>query len=267
MHKPTTGIASEGFVLVGLLALATLTFALLGVVWASLLFLVLLCLTVFFFRDPERAVTAGENLAVSPADGKIARIAEREDPFGKGTRTCISVFMNVFNVHVNRSPVAGTLTGLLYVPGAFFNASRDRASRDNERCAWQLRDEQGLIWSFVQVAGLAARRISPRAEVGDALARGERFGMIRLGSRVDLYLPAEYAATVEIGDSVWAGQTVIARLAATGVSGAEISGEEAPAAEAPVAETPKAGTSRGKAAKAEASATDVSGAEAGTPEG
>jgi phosphatidylserine decarboxylase len=216
MRPTTTGIAHEGFVPIGFLGLTTLTFALLDCAEAALFFLILLGCAVFFFRDPERAVAAGENFAVSPADGKIVLIADREDPFGSGNRTCISIFMSVFSVHVNRSPVAGTLIGLNYFPGSFFSASHSKASRENERCAWQLRDGQGRNWSFVQVAGLLARRISPRAEVGDALARGERFGMIRFGSRVDLYLPEGYAAAVDIGDAVSAGQTVIARLAERG---------------------------------------------------
>ncbi len=211
MRKVTTGLAPEGWPCLGLLTLITLTFALLD--WDVLAFaaLILTAFALHFFRDPERAVPTAEGVAVSPADGKIIRIAEREDPFCHEPRVCVSIFMNVFNVHVNRSPVAGTVADQAYEPGAFFNAAWDKASRDNERCAWSVRDAQGENWSFVQIAGLVARRISPRAEPGDVLARGERFGMIRFGSRVDLYLPQGYSPAVGIGEHVFAGQTVIAR--------------------------------------------------------
>ena len=126
-------------------------------------------------------------------------------------RTCVSIFMNVFSVHVNRAPVSGTVEDLRYWPGKFLNAALDKASGENERCACLLRDTGGEQWTFVQIAGLIARRIVCRAEAGDTLARGQRFGMIRFGSRVDLYVPEGYLPAVSIGEKVFAGQSVIAQ--------------------------------------------------------
>jgi phosphatidylserine decarboxylase len=119
--------------------------------------------------------------------------------------------MNVFNVHVNRSPVTGTVEAVRYWPGKFLNASLDKASSDNERCAVRMRDHDGAEWTVVQIAGLVARRIVCRVAQGDALLRGERFGMIRFGSRVDLYLPEGYVPAVHEGDRVTAGMTILAR--------------------------------------------------------
>ena len=119
--------------------------------------------------------------------------------------------MNVVNVHVNRMPVAGKIEAIRYFPGAFFNAALDKASTDNERCAYLVRDEEDRPWVMVQVAGLVARRIVCRVEEGDSLARGERYGMIRFGSRVDLYLPPDYSAVVTNGDVVTAGESILAR--------------------------------------------------------
>ena len=119
--------------------------------------------------------------------------------------------MNVFNVHVNRTPVAGRVETIRYFPGAFFNAALDKASTDNERCAYLVHDAEDRPWVMVQIAGLIARRIVCRVEEGDALARGERFGMIRFGSRVDLYLPPDYRAVVTVGDAVSAGESILAR--------------------------------------------------------
>ncbi len=210
MEKSSFSLAPEGASAIGLSAVCALCFALLGWAVPTLILLSLLAFSLHFFRDPVRVVPREAGVAVSPADGRIIRIAEREDPFSGQSRVCVSIFMNVLNVHVNRSPVAGEVSAVQYTPGEFFNASWDKASRDNERCAWQLRAEDGRDWVFVQIAGLVARRIVARAEAGDHLARGERFGMIRFGSRVDLYLPEGYDAAVGIRDNYVAGQSVIA---------------------------------------------------------
>ena len=154
---------------------------------------------------------AEANVAVSPADGKVVKIERMEDPISGETRLCVCVFMNVFNVHVNRTPVAGTITAIKYYAGKFFNASLDKASKDNERCAYQIEDADGNTWTFVQIAGLVARRIVCRTDIGDTLERGQRFGMIRFGSRVDLYLPDGYIPAVSLSDTVLAGQTIVAR--------------------------------------------------------
>lgn len=211
MRKANIGLAPEGYPVIGLLSITALSFGAAGCEVVAFIALVLLWFAVHFFRDPERVTPHAPGLGISPADGKIIRIATREDPFTGEERICISIFMNVFSVHVNRTPVAGTITDMHYHPGAFVNAAWDKASHDNERCAWQVQTADGEAWTFVQIAGLIARRIVCRAEIGDTLARGERVGMIRFGSRVDLYLPQGYEPSVRIGETVFAGQTAVAR--------------------------------------------------------
>ncbi len=211
MKKESISIAKEGYPIIGLFAVSALVFACFKCPFGAIIFLAFLWFSVFFFRDPERVVPGAGGLAVSPADGKIIRIQKREDPLDGKEKTCVSIFMNIFSVHVNRSPVAGTLQKIAYFPGKFVNASFDKASTDNERCVYQVVDEDGLYWEFVQISGLIARRIVCRADEGDVLSRGERFGMIRFGSRVDVYLPDEYESAVKIGEQVFAGQSVLAR--------------------------------------------------------
>lgn len=211
MKKESISIAKDGYPIIGLFAVSALVFACFKCPFGAIIFLALLWFSVFFFRDPERVVPGAGGLAVSPADGKIIRIQKREDPLDGKEKTCVSIFMNIFSVHVNRSPVAGTLQKIAYFPGKFVNASFDKASTDNERCVYQVVDEDGLYWEFVQISGLIARRIVCRADEGDVLSRGERFGMIRFGSRVDVYLPDEYESAVKIGEQVFAGQSVLAR--------------------------------------------------------
>lgn len=210
MRKATPGITPEGIPSIGLTSLAAIVFGLVECWPLALLFLLLTAFSLHFFRDPERVVPRGPGLAVSPADGKVIRIEQRADPFSGEQRQCISIFMNVFNVHVNRSPVAGTVRALDYHPGLFLNAALDKASRDNERLAYSLEDADGASWTMVQISGLVARRIVCRVEEGGELERGERFGMIKFGSRVDLYLPEGWSPAVEIGDSAAAGQTMLA---------------------------------------------------------
>lgn len=210
MRKPSIGITPEGVPAIGLSALAAIVFAVLGSGFLAFIFLLLTGFCCNFFRDPERVTPQKAGLAVSPADGKVVKITEMSDPFDKAPRTCICVFMNVFNVHVNRSPVAGKVTAIDYHAGKFLNAALDKASTDNERCAYAIEDGDGKRWSMVQIAGLVARRIVCRTDVGDELARGQRFGMIKFGSRVDLYLPEGYTPEVRVGQEVLAGQTVVA---------------------------------------------------------
>ncbi|MDR0826582.1 MAG: phosphatidylserine decarboxylase family protein [Desulfovibrio sp.] len=216
MREARVGISPEGRPAIFLCSLAAVLAALLGCALLACVCFLLVFFCCHFFRDPERVVPQGANLAVSPADGKIVKIASMPDPFSGEMRLCICIFMNVFNVHVNRSPVAGKITDLAYHAGKFFNASLDKASGDNERCAYALLDERGQSWSMVQIAGLIARRIVCHAEIGDPLLRGERIGMIKFGSRVDLYLPAGWQPKVELGQKVTAGLSVIA-----GTDGAE----------------------------------------------
>ena len=211
MRPAHCGITPEGWPCIGLLGLAALVFAILHCWPLALLFLLLCWFSLHFFRDPERVVPQGAGLAVSPADGRVIRVEQRADPFTGDSVTCICIFMNVFSVHVNRAPLDCVVEDIRYWPGKYLNAAWDKASTDNERCAYQLRDADGGSWSMVQIAGLVARRIVCRVDVGDSLARGQRYGMIRFGSRVDLYLPHSYLPAVQVGEQVFAGQTVIAR--------------------------------------------------------
>lgn len=213
MKNESVSVAKEGWPIIGLMAVSAMTFAMFQCYVMAFVFLLLLWFSVFFFRDPERVVPADEGIAVSPADGKVVRIQKKEDPMTGEEKTCISIFMNVFSVHVNRSPVAGSLQKIKYVPGKFINAAYDKASTDNERCAYLVKDAQGDEWTFVQISGLIARRIVCRADEGDELKRGERFGLIRFGSRVDVYIPEGYESAVRIGEQVFAGQSVLAKKA------------------------------------------------------
>jgi phosphatidylserine decarboxylase len=210
MRTPSIGITAEGFHSIFISAFSALVLAVLGCWPIAVILLLLMVFACHFFRDPERVVPSLPGLAVSPADGKIIRIEQRPDPLNGQTRTCISIFMNVFSVHVNRMPVGGTISSIVYRPGRFFNAALDKASKDNEQCCYNIRDEEGNDWQMVQIAGLVARRIVCRADEGDKLARGERYGMIKFGSRVDLYLPDNYKPGVKIGDVVLAGFSVLA---------------------------------------------------------
>jgi len=166
-----------------------------------------------FFRDPARPIPQGAKDVLSPADGRIVRIENVEDPYLKRPSLKISVFMNVFNVHSNRSPVDGSIVNAWYNPGSFVNADMDKASTENERNALHLRTASGVELTCVQVAGLIARRILCYVKPGESLSRGQRYGFIRFGSRVDLYLPPDTRVKVAIGDKVSASSTVLAELA------------------------------------------------------
>ena len=167
-----------------------------------------------FFRDPPRAVPADARAVLSPADGRIVVVAKARDPYLQRDALKISVFMNVFNVHSNRSPVDCTVVQGWYNAGSFLNAALDKASVENERNALHLRTADDLDITCVQVAGLIARRILCYVKPGDALSRGERYGFIRFGSRVDLYLPADASPRVAVGDKVYATSTIVAELSA-----------------------------------------------------
>ena len=170
----------------------------------------------YFFRDPRRAVPQGRGLIVSPADGVVSLIERAVPPpeLGAGDQalTRVSVFMSVFNCHVNRAPIAGRLVKMAYRPGKFVNAALDKASEDNERNALLFEIEGGRQLVVVQIAGLVARRIVPFVAEGQSLRTGERFGLIRFGSRLDVYLPEGVAPLVAVGQSMIAGETVLADL-------------------------------------------------------
>jgi phosphatidylserine decarboxylase len=165
-----------------------------------------------FFRDPPREVPSDPLAVVSPADGRIVEVGRAQDPYLKREALKVSVFMNVFNVHSNRSPVDGTVKERWYFPGGFLNAALDKASLANERNALWLRTLDGNDVTCVQVAGLIARRILCYVEAGAELARGQRFGFIRFGSRVDVYLPPDAQVKAAIGEKVYAAESVLAWL-------------------------------------------------------
>lgn len=169
-----------------------------------------------FFRDPLRAVPQATDVILSPADGKICLIGDVVPPaqlgLGEAPLTRVSVFMNVFNVHVNRSPLSGMISRIVYVPGKFLNADLDKASEDNERQLFVVKRGDGVEVGFVQIAGLVARRIIKFVNEGASVQAGERVGLIRFGSRVDVYLPQGTAPLVAIGQTMVAGETVIARI-------------------------------------------------------
>lgn len=173
----------------------------------------------YFFRDPERVTPVREGLVVSPADGVISLIEPAVPPqelgMGPEALTRVSVFMNVFDCHVNRTPVGGTIAAVAYRPGKFLNASLDKASEDNERNALAVTLDDGRQVAVVQIAGLVARRILCDVAPGQRLETGARFGMIRFGSRVDVYLPAGVQPLVALGQVMTSGETVIADLAST----------------------------------------------------
>lgn len=165
-----------------------------------------------FFRDPARPIPGTAKDVLSPADGRIVAIQKAHDPYVGREALKISVFMNVFNVHSNRSPVEGEVKGRWYHAGSFLNAALDKASLENERNAIRLRTQDGQDVTCVQVAGLIARRILCYVKEGDTLSRGQRYGFIRFGSRVDVYLPPASRARVAIGDKVFASATILAEL-------------------------------------------------------
>ena len=211
-------IHPEGYVFIAVGVVATL---ILGRLWGPLgwiggLITLWIC---YFFRDPVRIVPQREGLVISPADGRISQIAQSLPPpeleLPAEPMTRISIFMNVFDCHVNRAPVPGRIAKIAYTPGLFLNAELDKASDDNERNALAIETKSGIV-GVVQIAGLIARRIVPFVKEGDVLGTGERFGLIRFGSRVDVYLPDGARPLVAEGQTAIAGETVLADL-----SGAE----------------------------------------------
>jgi phosphatidylserine decarboxylase len=173
-----------------------------------------------FFRDPERITPTSGDIIVAPADGLVTQIAEVAPPpeiagpdgLGDATMLRVSIFMSVFDVHINRTPVAGTLRKLVYIPGKFLNADLDKASEENERQHFVVERADGVRIGFTQIAGLVARRIMPFVSMGNDLSTGQRVGLIRFGSRVDVYLPAGTTSQVLLGQRTLAGETIVARI-------------------------------------------------------
>jgi len=204
-------IAREGWPFLGISLLVSLAAAFFVGWWSLPLWLAALFI-LQFFRDPPREVPDDPQAVVSPADGRVVSVGRAQDPYLKREALKVSVFMNVFNVHSNRAPVDGTVKERWYFPGRFLNAALDKASLENERNALWLRTADGRDVTCVQVAGLLARRILCYVEAGAGLARGQRFGFIRFGSRVDVYLPLDAEVKAAIGEKVYAAQTILARL-------------------------------------------------------
>jgi phosphatidylserine decarboxylase len=212
-------VAREGipFILIATaLAVGTFGLALMRRSWPLWLLAFLLTIialwVAWFFRDPERMGERGERLVIAPADGRIVMIADVDEPsFVHGKATRISIFMNIFNVHVNRYPVNGTVRYVHYNPGKFINAAADKASLDNEQMSVGL-DSGGRLVLVRQIAGAIARRIVTYSKEGDAARQGERFGLIRFGSRVDVFVPTNSKVRVKVGEKPVAGTTVLAEL-------------------------------------------------------
>ena len=210
-HYPHPVIAREGWPLLAI----TLILAIAATVWCAAWSIPLWIIFIFvlqFFRDPAREIPQQADAVLSPCDGRVIKVERAQDPYGQRDAILISVFMNVFNVHSNRSPVDGTIQKVQYFPGKFVNADLDKASLENERNAIVLNTDGGQTVTFVQVAGLIARRILCYVKAGDVLSRGQRYGFIRFGSRVDVYLPLSANVKVSIGDKVSATTTILAQL-------------------------------------------------------
>jgi len=209
-------IHKEGYKFIMIFGLATIILALLSNT-IGLVGLVLTAWCIFFFRDPERIIPVEENVIVSPADGIVTRVeygieAPAELEWSKKKVNKISVFLNVFNVHVNRAPISGTITKVIYTPGKFHSANLDEASAENERNIAIVRTSQGSEIAFAQVAGLVARRIVSDLKEGQSVKTGDRYGIIRFGSRADIYLPEDIKIKVLIGQTMVGGESIIAKL-------------------------------------------------------
>jgi len=205
-------LAREGWLFISLSAGAALAVSLFAGFWWSLPLWVVTVFVIQFFRDPARSFDAGPDAVISPADGRIVAVERARDPYLERDALKVSVFMNVFNVHSNRSPVDGEVREVRYFPGRFFNAAIDKASLENERNAMVIETADGARVTCVQIAGLIARRILCYTKPGDRLQRGQRFGFIRFGSRVDVYLPPDAVPRASLGDVVYAGHTVLAQM-------------------------------------------------------
>jgi phosphatidylserine decarboxylase len=211
-HYPHPIIAKEGWPFLILTGAVALGLSALGGGILALLAWIVFFFVLQFFRDPARAIPSDANAILSPADGRIVVVGKAHDPYLNREALKISVFMNVFNVHSNRSPVDGTIVDAWYKSGSFLNAALDKASDENERNALHIRRTDGKDVTCVQIAGLVARRILCYVKPNEALTRGQRYGFIRFGSRVDVYLPLDAKPRVAVGDVVSATSTILAEL-------------------------------------------------------
>ncbi len=210
-NYPHPIIAREGWPFLAISTVLAIAVTVWCAAWSIPLWIIAL-FVLQFFRDPPREIPQDVGAVLSPADGRVIKVERTQDPYGQREAILVSVFMNVFNVHSNRSPVDGKIERVQYFPGKFVNADLDKASLENERNAIVLKTAAGQTVTFVQVAGLIARRILCYAKAGDVLTRGQRYGFIRFGSRVDVYLPLDAGVKVSIGDKVSATTTILAVL-------------------------------------------------------
>ncbi len=213
MSRTAFPVARPGYGVIGASAFATAILAMIGLTVPAFLGLIITFFICWFFRDPDRVIPSKEGAVVSPADGKVViRDIVDDCPFIEGSCLKISIFMSIFNVHVNRVPYEGTVSRVIYNPGKFFTANLDKATTDNERNAIVLKTENDKNICFIQIAGLVARRIICGVQEGDSLSRGQRFGMICFGSRLDVYLPSDSIPEVLVGEKVKAGSSVLGYL-------------------------------------------------------
>jgi phosphatidylserine decarboxylase len=210
MKNQNSIIAREGWPFVSLLLIISLSFLLRGgFMIPSAVSFGLALFTFYFFRNPEREIDADENSVVAPADGKVIKVEEvREDELLKDDVVLISIFMSLFNVHINRVPVSGTVIRLKYHPGKFVSANLDKASTSNERCSMLIKTRSKKIVMVVQIAGLVARRIVSYPRLGNNIEKGKRYGLIRFGSRLDVYMPKDSEIVAKVGQKIKAGEVL-----------------------------------------------------------
>ncbi|GBG15660.1 phosphatidylserine decarboxylase [Novimethylophilus kurashikiensis] len=210
-NYPHPIIAREGWPFLAIAIILSLIATAYCALWSVPLWIISL-FVLQFFRDPARVIPDQPNAIVSPADGRVIIVEKAHDPYLQREALKISVFMNVFNVHSNRAPIGGLIKQRWYFPGSFVNAAMDKASLENERNALWIRTKEGVDVTCVQIAGLIARRILCYVDQGDGLFKGQRYGFIRFGSRVDIYLPTDAVPKVSLGDKVSASSTILAEL-------------------------------------------------------
>jgi phosphatidylserine decarboxylase len=211
-NYPHPLIAREGWSFLAIAIAIAFGLSLTSFKWLAALAWLVVLFVMQFFRDPPRAIPQQPNAVLSPADGRVVSVGKVRDPYLDREALKVSVFMNVFNAHSNRSPVDGVVANTWYHEGGFVNASLDKASIDNERNALHLRTSSGADITCVQVAGLVARRILCYVKTGEHLKRGQRYGFIRFGSRLDVYLPPNATPRASVGDRVHATESILAQL-------------------------------------------------------
>lgn len=212
-EKADFPLARPGFVYICLAWIVTGLVFFMGWTFAGVAALFITVFICWFFRDPDRVIPQEPDAIVSPADGRVIKVETvMDNEYVKDNCTKVSIFMSVFNVHVNRVPFTGRVDRSIYSPGKFFNASLDKASKDNERNALVITTDQGIRYGVVQIAGLVARRIVCDVKEGDTLVRGDRYGMICFGSRLELYLPMDTRICVKVGEKVSAGSSTLGYL-------------------------------------------------------